>query len=77
MAELNTDSPESNYVSRNNIVVPRAAAGGLVNTDVAARAKTNIEARLGYGDTVLQSNAEAPLSGKTLSAVSTPKQETT
>ncbi len=77
MAENNTDSPESNYVSRSNIVVPQKAAGGSAAADVAARAKVNLEARLGLGDTALPATGEAPLQGKTLSSVSTPKQETT
>jgi hypothetical protein len=76
MAELETSSPAANYVSRSNIVVPRPEAGGLQAVDVAARAKTDIEGRLGLGDTALPAAGEAPLQGKTLSAVSTPKQET-
>jgi hypothetical protein len=75
MSELETSSPPANYVSRNNIVVPNPRAGGQTAVEVAVRAKTHIEDRLGLGDTPLPATGETPLQGKTLSAVSTPKQE--
>lgn len=70
MADIETTTPEANYASRSNIVVP-AGAGVNAPANVAARAKADIEARIGEDGHL----PAAPLSGKTLSAVSSPRQE--
>lgn len=71
MAERETSTPEANYVSRSNIVVP-AGAGQALPANVAARAKADIEARIGQPQNV----PAAGISGKTLSSVTSPRQET-
>lgn len=73
MADLETSSPDSNYASRSNIVLPHPRAGGSPTAaEVAVRAKADIEGRIGLP----QDLPASPLASKTLSAVSTPKQET-
>lgn len=71
MADIETTTPEANYASRSNIVVP-AGAGQALPANVAARAKADFEARVGEDGHL----PAAPMSGKTLSAVSNPRQET-